>query len=65
MTRVLAKLRPLCHGASLAGAGGGGFMLLVTKEPNVRAAVEAALVDEPCTVHTVAIHERGLQTTIG
>ena len=40
-------------------------MLLVTKEPNARAAVEAALVDEPCTVHTVAIHEGGLQTTVG
>ena len=65
VTQMLTKLRPLCHGASLAGAGGGGFMLLVTREANARAAVEAALVGEPCTVHDVAIHEGGLQTTVG
>lgn len=64
VTRMLSKLRPLCHGASLAGAGGGGFMLLVTKEPNARAAVECALDDEPCTVHAVALHEEGLQTRL-
>ena len=65
VTRMLAKLRPLCHGASLAGAGGGGFMIIVTRDSDARAAVEAALAGEPCTVHAVAIHEGGLQTTIG
>ena len=43
----------------------GGFMLLVTREPDARAAVEAARVGEPVTVHAVAIHENGLQTRVG
>ena len=65
ISQMLRKLRPLVHGAELAGAGGGGFMLLVTREPNARAAVEAALEGEPVKVHAVAIHEGGLQTRVG
>ena len=38
VTRMLAKVRPLVFGATLAGAGGGGFMLLVTREPHAGAA---------------------------
>ena len=34
---MIAKLAPACLGASLAGAGGGGFLLLVTREPHARA----------------------------
>ena len=62
VTRMLAKLRPLIHGATLCGAGGGGFMALITKEPNVDAAIAAALREEECVLYRVNVHERGLCT---
>jgi len=62
VTRMLAKLRPLIHGATLCGAGGGGFMALITKEPNADAAIAAALREEECVLHRVNVHERGLCT---
>ena len=62
VSRMLAKLRPLVHGATLAGAGGGGFLLLVTKDPDAREAVSAALADEQVVLHDVRIDRHGLQT---
>ena len=35
--RILAALRPLCLGASLAGAGGGGFLAAILKAGGQRA----------------------------
>eukprot|EP00966_Prymnesium_polylepis_P293149 6770943-Prymnesium_polylepis.1 len=64
VTRMLAKVRHVVHGATLAGAGGGGFMLLITKDPNAGEAVAAALADEHCTMHKVAIDAVGLRTKI-
>lgn len=61
---MLAKLRPLVHGATLCGAGGGGFMLLITRTPNARSAVESALAGEAATVHAVAIHTTGLRVRV-
>ena len=40
------RLRPLVHGAALAGAGGGGFLFCVTKEPD---AADAVLIIDPRT----------------
>ena len=60
--RMLAKLRPLVHGATLTGAGGGGFLLLVTKEPDAREAVRAVLADEQVVLHDVCIDQQGLRT---
>ena len=62
VSRMLAKLRPLVHGATLTGAGGGGFLLLVTKEPDAREAVRAALADEQVVLHDVSVDEEGLRT---
>lgn len=30
---LLDKLRPVCHGLSVCGAGGGGFVACITKRP--------------------------------
>ena len=49
LARLLAKVRPLAHGAVVAGAGGGGFICLLTKAPHARAAVAAALAEEIAT----------------
>jgi mevalonate kinase len=58
-------LRPQVHGIGLAGAGGGGFMIAVSREPHARAAMQAtvsAMGDVPADVvfHEVAIDPLGL-----
>lgn len=58
------QVRPIVHGAALAGAGGGGFMFLITKEAHARGAVEAALAGEQCVVHDVAVDCVGLRTKV-
>lgn len=41
--RMMDVLAPHVHGQSLAGAGGGGFLYLLTKEPQQKEALEAVL----------------------
>lgn len=41
--RMMDVLAPHVHGQSLAGAGGGGFLCLLTKEPRQKEALEAVL----------------------
>lgn len=43
--RLMAVLAPHVHGQSLAGAGGGGFLYLLTKEPRQKEALEAVLAE--------------------
>ena len=43
VTRMMHALEPLALGMCLAGAGGGGFMYLLTKEPNSTDLVKRAL----------------------
>ncbi len=45
VTRMMAALSPYIHGVSLAGAGGGGFMYVLTKEPNSLDTVQQVLKD--------------------
>ena len=40
---LMDVLAPHVHGQSLAGAGGGGFLCLLTKEPRQKEALEAVL----------------------
>ncbi len=43
----MEALRPLVLGQSLAGAGGGGFLYLLTREPRQQQAVLQVLNDTP------------------
>ena len=43
IANIAATVAPLARALSLCGAGGGGFMLVLTKEPHAGDAVQAAL----------------------
>ena len=68
LTRVLRALytQRLIHGACLADAGGGGFLVLITTAPSARSAIEAAIgdvlrdEDAPMSFHDVTIDDVGL-----
>ncbi|XP_066439899.1 L-fucose kinase [Eleutherodactylus coqui] len=57
--RIMDMLEPYVHGQSLAGAGGGGFLYILTKEPNQRDVLQRLLErtqgGERCSVHTVQV----------
>uniref|UniRef100_A0A672HET9 L-fucose kinase n=1 Tax=Salarias fasciatus TaxID=181472 RepID=A0A672HET9_SALFA len=55
---MMDALRPLVLGQSLAGAGGGGFLYLLTREPRQREAVLRGLGD--VSVHSVQLDMDGL-----
>lgn len=61
---MMEALRPLVLGQSLAGAGGGGFLYLLTREPRQRDAVLQVLNNTPglgnFSVHSVELDEDGL-----
>ena len=68
VARVLRTLygRRLIYGAALTGAGGGGFLVMVTVEPHARQAVEAAVLeeirdsDERMVFYDIGVDECGL-----
>jgi fucokinase len=69
VTRAFAAMAPLLCGHTMAGAGGGGFILLVTRKPNDTMALQAALDSVP-ECHTFSLHKceidvAGMTTTIG
>ncbi len=47
VTKIMAVLRPLSLGLSMCGAGGGGFMYAITREPDMDEAVGDALREHP------------------
>ena len=61
VTRLIEALLPECHGVSLAGAGGGGFLVAVTKKPNsiekIRSIVRGlpGSAQQGATVHAAGI----------
>ncbi|KAG8198867.1 hypothetical protein JTE90_015082 [Oedothorax gibbosus] len=62
---IMAILRPHCHGQLLVGAGGGGFMCVLTKHQNAKESITLALhaykESQKLSVHTVTIHMEGLE----
>lgn len=60
--------RQLISGASLAGAGGGGFLLVVTRRPHARAELADALSGagiRDLAFHDVAVDEVGMELSLG
>ncbi|XP_072374710.1 L-fucose kinase isoform X2 [Scyliorhinus torazame] len=61
---IMAVLRPHVHGQSLAGAGGGGFLYLLTKKPRQKEAIERILRASKglgnFNVHEVEVDETGI-----
>ena len=60
---LITALRPHIYGASLCGAGGGGFLVVVTHEKDASSEFLATLVPEDLkvvTFHAVAIDRSGL-----
>ncbi|KAM8946017.1 L-fucose kinase [Pelodytes ibericus] len=58
--RIMDALEPYVCGQSLAGAGGGGFLYILTTKPQQREALQTVLDNtqglERCTLHTVQIN---------
>ena len=66
---MMRLLEPHVHGQALCGAGGGGFLSIVTKEPMSCEAVRSVLalggVDvSDTTFHTVTIASQGMSVTV-
>jgi fucokinase len=62
-------LRPLSHGMALAGAGGGGFMYVISKEPNAGPVMQALVAAQPdlpadVTFHAVEIDPEGMTVSL-
>nr|XP_030719238.1 L-fucose kinase isoform X3 [Globicephala melas] len=61
---MMDVLAPHVHGQSLAGAGGGGFLYLLTKEPRQKEALEAVLAKTEglgnYSIHLVEVDTQGL-----
>ncbi|XP_054711046.1 L-fucose kinase-like [Uloborus diversus] len=62
--RIMDLLRPLCFGQLLVGAGGGGFMCILTQEENaleiVRTRLSSLMENSKIEVHTPTIDLAGL-----
>ena len=43
VTRIMSALRPYVHGMTLAGAGGGGFLYVLAREPGAQGTVKQVL----------------------
>ncbi|XP_028398761.1 L-fucose kinase-like [Dendronephthya gigantea] len=62
---IINSITPFTHGCCFAGAGGGGYLLVITKEPNIHTKIEKILQDiakgnNSYTVHRIEVDTEGL-----
>ncbi|XP_071785812.1 L-fucose kinase-like [Asterias amurensis] len=66
--RMMEALRPYVYGQCLAGAGGGGFMYVMTKEPNAIGQVREILGSleglDDISIHTVELDHQGIEIEV-
>ncbi|KAM3829017.1 L-fucose kinase isoform 2-T2 [Vipera latastei] len=66
--QVMEMLQPHVYGQSLAGAGGGGFLYLVTKEPRNRVPLQEILAEAAVlgnfSIHTVEVDRAGFHVEL-
>jgi len=54
---MIDVMAPHAYGQSMAGAGGGGFMYVISKEPNASAQLEALVRAEVPGVEDIRFHD--------
>ncbi|XP_015275297.1 PREDICTED: L-fucose kinase [Gekko japonicus] len=63
--RMMEALQPHVYGQSLAGAGGGGFLYVLTKQPRMHKALQRILAETEglgnFSIHTVEVDAAGFQ----
>jgi len=70
ITKLMEILKPYIHGCTLLGAGGGGYMLIITKEPHFKNKLEQILTTNKlddqieATVHEITVDTNGLEHRI-
>lgn len=66
---MMQTLQPLTHGMSLCGAGGGGFLVILTKEPfeptgGCWEAIHEAARRVGGTAHSAQLVQNGMKVTV-
>lgn len=65
---LVARVAPYVHGAKLAGAGGGGFLFMVCKDPEAAHRVHTSLTENPpngrARFYDFAVDHHGLKVTV-
>lgn len=64
---ILSLINPHIAGLSLAGAGGGGFICLLTKQPGMIDTIRKELVHlaaDGISIHSASINTEGMRTEI-
>jgi len=60
---LMEKIEPLVYGMALAGAGGGGFLFVLMKEPSVREKIEEIIAENALgmQIYEAKVSNKGYQ----